>query len=386
MSRPSALAAVLLLLVGGSAALAQVPEAQSPAEEPGSYVEQLPDFAGRIVSGEAVVDLADFISGCLAEVGGIPDFAQVQTADGRLRGISAAQAFVLLARTAYLWQVTGQLPETVPIAPEDPRPPILDAEDIPAPEAELSVGQEVPTELFLSQCNATVQWVDRLHVVPTAVWVDGERLSAAQYLAGLAICIQYAYWEEELLEYLFLPAYFPPDSWARNAAEQPGGAGAEMGEEQAEEWPSSAETVWEEAPPEEPPASGLPLLAGPPQVPAAARPQLTLFPSAGATLSGVADLVASYSGPPARFVTFAIDGETRVILNLPPYSYRWDTSGLPPGTHTVRVQVLGEGEAVIADQINGFVIVPPEAPEVSDATLRSSDPSLRSTSSVVDEF
>jgi hypothetical protein len=108
-------------------------------------------------------------------------------------------------------------------------------------------------------------------------------------------------------------------------------------------------------------------MAGPPQLPALAAPQLTLFPPGGSTLSGMADLVASYSGPPASFVTFAIDGQTRVILNVPPYSYRWDTSGIPPGAHTVRVQVLGEGDAVIADRMNGFTVVAPEAPEVSDS-------------------
>jgi hypothetical protein len=357
---------MLLMVLAGSAALAQAPEEESGDEEAVPYVEELPNFAGRTVSGEAVVDLADFISSCLAELGGIPDLMQVQTTDGWLRGISAAEAFVLLARTAYLWEVVGELPETVPIAPDDPVPPVLDAEDIPAADADLSVGQEVATDQFLAQCGATVQWVDRLHVIPTAVWVEGERLSATQYLAGLAICIEYAYWEEGVLDYMLLPAYFPPDSWAANVAEQPGGAASE------EELFGSAETGQEEAAVQELPApatAGRPVLTGPPQLPAPAVPQLALFPPAGSTLSGLADLVASYSGPPASFVTFAIDGQTRVILNVPPYSYRWDTSVIPPGAHTVRVQVIGEGDAVIADQMNGFTVVPPGASEVSDRAV-----------------
>jgi hypothetical protein len=33
------------------------------------------------------------------------------------------------------------------------------------------------------------------------------------------------------------------------------------------------------------------------------------------------------------------------------------------------VQVIGEGDAVIADQMNGFTVVPPGASEVSDRAV-----------------
>jgi hypothetical protein len=174
---------------------------------------RLPPFAAQSVAGEAVVDLADFVTEYLSETGAVPDMAQVVTADGNARTLSAVEVFALLARTTHLWRFTGGLPETVPIAPDEIAPPVLDAEDVIAPVEDQELGREVMTESFLSTVPAVVRWIDRLQVVPTAVYVEGERLSGADYLAGLAICISYAYWEGQLYETLFLPPYGPPLAW-----------------------------------------------------------------------------------------------------------------------------------------------------------------------------
>src|SRR4030042_3392814 len=101
MVRLQVLGLTLLLLITPSLCLAQADLAGaggSPADP------DLPDFAGRTVPGEAVVDLADFIAEYLGETGAVPDFVQVETAAGSLRTISAVEAFVLLARPPYLWQ------------------------------------------------------------------------------------------------------------------------------------------------------------------------------------------------------------------------------------------------------------------------------------------
>jgi hypothetical protein len=357
----------LLFILLSSLALAQTTLGEGTAEAAAPNA-GLPDFAGRTVSGESVVDLADFICGYLADTGTVPDFAQVQTAAGSLRRISAAEAFVLLARTAYLWEINGQLPETVPIAPDDVSAPVLDPEDLSASEVDLDSGVQVATEQFLAQCGATVSWVDRLHIIPTAVWVEDERLSAMEYLAGLAICIQYAYWEGELYDYIFLPAYASPQSWIQSAAAL--ASAPTTLASPAESWPSDTtqpeqteweaqvaplvESEWEEAGWEEEIPASLPSLPVP-------LPKLVVFPEPGSTLSGIADIVASYTGPPARFVIFDIDGKTQVIMNYPPYSCRWDTSALEPGTHSVRVQVLGDADLVLADQVSAFAIVSPQA-------------------------
>ncbi|MCJ7750031.1 MAG: hypothetical protein MUQ65_02895 [Armatimonadetes bacterium] len=364
MTRLHVLGLTLLLLITPSLCLAQVDLAgASPSDG------DLPDFAGRTVPGEAVVDLADFIAEYLGETGTVPDFVQVETAAGSLRTISAVEAFVLLARTSYLWQFNGNLPETVPIAPDEVSLPVLDPEDVVAPPGNPEAGREIPTEAFLAQCPAVVRWVDRLQVVPTAVWVDGQRLSAAECLAGLAICVSYAYWEGQLYDSIFLPAYAPPQSWVGEAEPvdyaEAAWAEEDLSAQEAEEVPAEtySETYWEEEDlSEEAAYSPRAPLYGPVQEPVyQGEPTLIVYPEPGTTVSGLVDVIASYSGPEERFVIFVFDTKAEVMMNFPPYGYRWDTTTLEPGVHTVRVQVLGDDDAVLADQTSAFMVVPTES-------------------------
>jgi hypothetical protein len=327
--------------------------------------EQQPDFSARTVSGEAVVDLADFIAGYVAETGTIPDLAQVATMDGGTRSLTAAEAFVLLARTTYLWEFGGALPESVPISPDDVKPPVLDPQDVVFP-PDPEVGREVSTEQFLGQCASVVRWVDRLRVVPTAVWVDGERLSSAEYMAGLAICISYAYWEGGLLDSVFLSAYAPPQAWGGNqeAAYYADESAGDYSTDSSSEYTDEA-YAGEEAPAEDQAWTNAPLSVGPAPRAEQAMPELMIYPQPGETVSGVVDVIAGYSGPRERFVTFTIDGRSEIIMNFPPYSYRWDTRALEPGAHTVRIQVFGNDKLVLADQTTAFMVA--ATPETSSA-------------------
>lgn len=358
LTRPTGVLSLLLLLIGPS--LAQTAEIAAPApQQTRSF--QPPNFAGRTVPDEALVDLADFISGYLADSGVLPDFMQVRTADGSVRRISAAETFILLARTMYLWETMEALPATVPIAPDEVRAPVVDPEDVPQSEIDMDAGREVPTDQFLAQCGDTVRWVDRLHTIPTAVWVDGQRLSAAEYLAGLAICIQYSYWEETLYDSIYLPRYGPPQSWIDGSLDRSAQRSFAVPAEEAEaETEASYQETTEEDLLQEEPATATPMRP-PRESPPGPAPQLTLFPRSGSTISGKVDLVASYLGPPARFVIFAIDGATRAIMNFPPYSYRWDTSTLAPGPHTVRIQILGDKTATLVDQLCGYTVSAPDS-------------------------
>jgi hypothetical protein len=403
MIRAAVLGLILLLLLCPSACTAQ----QEAAATTDATQSDLPNFGARTVPGEAIVDLADFVDGNLAATGSVPDLAQVRTADGELRTMTAAEVFVLLARTAYLWRTTGAMPETVPITPDEVTAPVLDVEDAVLPPEDLEVGREVATEQFLAQCPAVVRWADRLQVIPTAVWVDGKRLSAAEYLAGLAVCVSYAYWDGQLSETIFLPIYAPPKSWGpevepayANAeyaqaeeagGEQPLAEGAEAsqyaeGEEAqyadesesggspGEQSPEGYEEEgglaqeeylggYEEAAPQEgveeeyAPEPEAHEETGEPA--AEVAPKLAVIPEPGDTVSGIVDMVASYSGPPARFVIFTVDAKADIIMNSPPYSYRWDTSALKPGTHQVRIQVLGEDDRVLIDQTSAYTVVAP---------------------------
>jgi hypothetical protein len=358
MNRVAAVGVALMLVLGCSVCGAQVEEAIG-----GAVPEQeLPAFAARTVSGEAVVDLADFVCAHVESVGAVPDLAQVTTADGNLRQVSAAEAFVLLGRTTYLWQLSGQLPATVPIAPDWVSAPVLDYEDVVAA-GDPSEGREVATEAFLAQCGAVVRWIDRLQTLPTAVWVEGERLSAAEYMAGLAICVSYAYWEGNLLGTVFVPNYGPPQSWLEAAPYEAAEYGPEEAWEEVAVGEAAEETAWEEVG-EEGTITGLPLAVAPAFGPTfSSRPELVVLPQPGSRVGGVVDLVASYTGPPAAVVVFDLGPRSRVAMNFPPYSVRWDTTELEAGWYRVRVQVLGEGDEVLADQTAAYEVVPPEAME-----------------------
>jgi len=352
---------VLMLGLLTSWCAAQTPGAETaPVWEPQAV--QPPDLSDRTVSGESVVDLADFICNCLEDGGAVVDWAQVQTTGGRLRRVSAAEVFALFARTVYLWNTSGELPATVPIAPEQVDPPQVDPEDVPDADFDPESGRSISTEQFLAQCADTVYWIDRLHAIPTAVGVNGQRLSAADYLAGLAICIQYAYYEGELLDYIFLPRYTPPQVWVRAVRASREEYAEETGVEEGAELP--AEPALEEEVGEEPEGAAVAPLAVeasfllPPP-----NPQLVLFPEPGSEVSGIVDLAVAYAGPEPGFVTFGIDGTTRKIMNFRPYGFRWNTSGLPPGQHTVRVRVFGMDDLLLIDQVSIFTVVPPPPPE-----------------------
>ena len=342
-----------LLALAGPGALAQGWEAGSPSPgiEPPEPEEQaetsVPATGARrvLASGEAVVDLASFFSAYLAETGRQPEMAQVLTTQGRLRAISAAQGFLVLARMANLWRRSGEMPTQIELPTTEIQPPEMDPEDVPKGPPDLEAGREVSTELFLEQCAATVDWVERLRRLPTAVWVDGERLSAAEYLAGLAICIEYAYYRGELEETLYLPAYAPPDTWL---------AGAETVTEEAA---PAEEVAAEDAGGEQPAEVLAPVM--PARVPATAarRARLELFPKPGTKLSGRVDLVASYVGPTAKFVVISIDARPRAIMNVPPYGYRWDTAAASPGLHLVQVEVIGEDDSLLAEQVAPYTVV-----------------------------
>lgn len=360
MCRRAVFVLVLALGLAGGVCSAQVQPGEiygTPDSEPSG----IPDDAWRDVPGESVVELADFVSGCLADAGTVPDYAQVRSAEGLPKRISGAETFILLARTVHLWQVTGQLPATVPLAPEGVRAPVIDPEDLSESAVDLEAGREIPTQQFLGQCAEVVRWVDRLHIVPTAVWVEGNRLSAAEYLGGLAICIQYAYYEGALQDSLFLPRYAPPNIWTAGAARASSVSSASspapaQDEAAALPLPTTSEQVEPEA--EIPAATYPPVALEAPALEPVARPQLSLFPEPGAELRGKVDLVASYLGPSARFVIFAVDGINRAIINYPPYSLRWDTSTVRPGKHTVRVTVIGDDDAVLLDQFSVFTVQP----------------------------
>ena len=301
------------------------------------------------VSGRAVVDLAQSVSNLLGDLGAIPDWGQVATSRGRQR-ISAADMFVLLNRTIYRWDTDGEMPKTVSISLGAASPPVLDPQDFPDPALDLETGREIPTDLFLSQEGECLHWTDQFQVIPTAVWVNGARLSAAEYLAGLAICLEYSYFSGKLEDTIFLPDYSPPPAWVEHTELLVGSVEGES----AEEGTAGQGEAFSAEPGMVPP------LIPEEATPRLAVPKLTLLPTPGSKVSGVVDLVVGYSGPPAQFITFGVDGQKRAITNAPPYGYRWDVTKLKPGKHEVTVKAYGEHTVEIVAQVSSYAVIAPK--------------------------
>ena len=86
----------------------------------------------------------------------------------------------------------------------------------------------------------------------------------------------------------------------------------------------------------------------PPMPPAAAvAPQVTVKLPSGPDVSGVVNLQAEIeSAVPVTGVVWTVDGNPIGTATQPPYEIAWDTTGLPPGEHTVTVQAQDERGAV----------------------------------------
>ncbi len=93
--------------------------------------------------------------------------------------------------------------------------------------------------------------------------------------------------------------------------------------------------------------------------PTPSQPEVTLLPAPGA-VHGTVDLVVNYSGPPVSFMTFAMDGRSRAIMNSRPYGYRWNTDGMEPGKHQVMVRVFGENDVEVASVTATYVVGTPK--------------------------
>jgi len=367
MRRAALLLSLLLALGLGSPVLGQDESDQPAPADNGATVELAPPQPSEepaevptvAIPGRSVADLAHALSTRLGDNGALPEWGRVALPAGGRQRLSAADMFVLLARAAQAWHTDGALPTSVSLRPGATDPPILDPQDYPDPQVDLEKGREVNADALLSFVADTLRWADRFQRLPTAVWVNGARLSAAEFMAGLAVCLDYASANGELGDTVFLPDYSPPLSWAEHtdlvAASQ---ASAQTGEE------ASAEST---------PRYGMtpPLLGLNASAPRVAKPQLALLPAPG-TVSGDVDLVVSYSGPPVAFVTFMVDGKTRAIMNHAPYGYRWRTAEVSPGKHQILVRAFGDNDAEVTAQTATYVVAAPKPKQAPPTPPRNS--------------
>ncbi len=335
-----------LLLVLGLASWAGAQSAAAPTGS-GSAAELAPMAGDETetttvnVPSTSVADLVHALSKRLGESGSVPEWGRVAVAKAERPRLSAADMFMLLTKAAQSWQTDHRLPDSIPLAIGGIDPPILDPQDYPTPTVDQEKGRNVNADQVLAFAGETLRWMEQSGSVPTAVWIGGERLSAAEYLAALVICLDYAFSSEGMGKTLFLPDYSPPLSWAQHtdliAASGPHGT------------PNATPPAM--TPPLQDVAASAP--------PAPSRPEVTLLPAPGA-VHGVVDLVVNYSGPSVNFLTFTIDGRSRAVMNSRPYGYRWNTEEISPGKHQVLVRVFGESDVEITSTSATYVVRVPK--------------------------
>ncbi len=313
---------------------------------------QLDREAGVIdVTGASVAEMAGFIVGVLQESGTVPDWLQVKTTEGRVQRLSAADGFVVLARLMRQWDIDAHLPESVPVAVGAVSPPVLSVADLPDEIDGDAEPRAVATDLFVAQSAEVVRRLAQFRMLPAAVWVDRDRLSAQDYMAGMAIAIDYAYRNHKVEPAIAIACFNPPPAWT---------AHTELYAEYVEEEVAEGDAGLQEETPTADRGLALPVRVDASGSPVGAT--LSLLPDTKATVTGTIDLVASYSGPAPKFVTFTVDQLVKAIVNTAPYGYRWDTSRLSPGPHRVKVRVLGDGEAEIASVEATYTVAAPAPP------------------------
>jgi hypothetical protein len=299
-----------------------------------------PPLVQAFVPGPSLIALADSLWAEVSETGVVPEMMRLTLAAGREEEIAAPLAFSLLVATINLWRGQGLFPSQVLLPPAVPAPPQLDPQDIlprPSDPGRLPARQLAAASLMY-QCPAVGQWILRTGALPTAVWIDGERYSAAEFFTAMAQLIQQASRRDRLPASLTVRRCAAPRSWSAEPrpAAGPGPAVAAI-----------------PAPPVSPPTS--------PRAPRG--PRLTLLPHTGTKVAGSVSLLAAYSGePPPMFVTFSIDGEQRYLTNSQPYSYVWSLHDVTPGEHRATVRAFAKRDEVLAEaSVVLLVTAPAEA-------------------------
>jgi hypothetical protein len=258
--------------------------------------------------------------------GAIPDRIYIRRPQGGSTRMTPDDALVFFSRLLADWRESGALPQRVALpgrAYHSRRSPAVasyKASDEPG-------APFVKTESLARQCRATVELVGRLRDVPRAVWVDGERISSAQFFGTVLACLAAGAQDKRLPEKVAVPSWRGPDKWP----------------------------VLEPLPSAEAPVRdwSLPARGG--------RPAIALQPDSKQPVAGMVTLTVSY---PVRGATIEVllDGARKWMSNRSPFSFTWDTRTVPNGPHTMTMRAgLQDGSAQATLERTFTVANPPPA-------------------------
>lgn len=264
--------------------------------------------AARTVSGSEALQMALSAAATVESSGEIPDRIYMRRGSSGSIRMSADDALVFFCRLLAGWQEASALPQRV----ELPRGAVGSRRAARTSPRTTDGGPDMPslsTASLARQCRSAVSLVGRLGSVPQGVWVDDQRLSAAQFMGAVVMCLAAGARTNALPEKATVPSWRGPSGWP--AFEPlPSGDGVALG------WSL--------------PARG-------------ATAAMTLQPNGSRPLSGIVTLTVSY---PVRgaLIEVLLDGTRKWMANQSPFSFTWDTRAVKDGSHTISVRAgLGDG-------------------------------------------
>lgn len=321
-------AAVTVLAVRAAvAAPAAAPPQLAPAAPRAAAVPR-----GAAVEAAEVLRAADAVAQSLAATQRIPAGDVVTLKDGSARALSAAQLFVLLARFLGNGREQGVTPDHAPCPPRMAGP--LETSSSPAAPAREVV---IPAVDLLAQARVTADVAEATGSVPSGVWVQGLRLSPAQYMGALATMLQHAATTGAVPEQVAVGNYLPPLDWTVNSAAggEPAAPPPDLSAAPAQLAPAPVASLRE------------PVMAQPEPVPAPTpEPALTVYVPTKPPLSGALKLTVEYEGPPA-FIRLSVDGRAKAASNMSHFTYVWDTRLEPDGDHLLRIAAVDSAERTL---------------------------------------
>jgi len=242
--------------------------------------------------------------------GAIPDRIYIRRPQGGSTRMTSDDALVFFCRLLADWHESGALPQRIELprrAYRSRRTPAV----APYKATDEPGAPSVKTESLARQCRAMVELVGRLRDLPQAVWVDGERISSAQFFGTVLACLAAAARDKRLPEKATVPSWRGPERWPA-----------------LEPLPSAEAPVrdW-----------SLPARGG--------RAAITLQPDPKQPVGGTVTLTVSYPVRGAN-IEVLLDGTRKWMSNRSPFSFTWDTRTVPNGPHTMTMRAgLQDGSA-----------------------------------------
>jgi len=270
----------------------------------------------------AAIEVAEQACLAVANTGAVPETFQITLAGGEEERLLAAQALGLLAAAAAA--VRRNTYSFLTLLPEESGAPVAISGNLAARSTPLLIS----TPALLAEGQAVLDFTLALGAFPSAVWVSGERLSAAEFLTALATALQFLAGSGRLPDHVRIIPCYAPAAWRPVPGVNKNSAPA------------------------------LPALQTASASPVVSSPTISLFPGEGARLSGEVDFVATLEPVSTEAaVFFLVEGQVRAISNWPPFAFHLDTRGLSPGKHRLSVRAEDSSGNILASQEINITIV-----------------------------